>query len=77
MIYIKGQFKKAIFEGDNGYTIGLFKISETDSEDLKDYINRSITFTGYFHDLNEIDNYIFYGKLITHPKYGDQFQTEK
>ncbi len=77
MIYIKGQFKKAIFEGDNGYTVGLFKILETDSEDLVDYINRSITFTGYFHDLNEIDNYIFYGQITTHPKYGDQFQTEK
>ncbi len=75
--YIKGQFKKAIFKGESGYVIGLFKVHETDDEDLADYINRVITFTGYFHDLNEIDNYIFYGKKVIHPKYGEQFQTEK
>lgn len=75
--FIKGQFKRSIFESENGYKIGLFKVKETNDEDLDIYINRIITFTGYFNELNDIDTYIFYGKLITHDKYGEQFNVEK
>ena len=74
--YIKGHYKKSIFKSDSGYNIGIFKVLETNIEDMEIYINRTITFTGYFHELNEIDLYKFYGELITHPKYGEQFQTE-
>ena len=28
MAYIKGKFKKAIFKGENGYIIGLFKVND-------------------------------------------------
>lgn len=76
-IYIKGQFRKSIFQSDNGYIIGLFKVSETNDENIDIYVDRTITFTGYFHELNEIDTYIFYGKLVEHNKYGEQFQVEK
>ena len=76
-IYIKGQFRKSIFQSDNGYIIGLFKVSETNDENIDIYVDRTITFTGYFHELNEVDTYIFYGKLVDHNKYGEQFQVEK
>ena len=76
MSYIKGSYSKSIYENNTGYTIGIFKVSDTDSEDLSDYIGRSITFTGYFHELNNIDNYIFYGQLINHEKYGEQFKVD-
>ncbi len=76
MSYIKGSYSKSIYENNTGYTIGIFKVSDTDSEDLSDYVGRSITFTGYFHDLNSIDNYIFYGQLINHEKYGEQFKVD-
>ncbi len=75
--YIKGQYRKSIFTSDNGYIIGIFKVGETNIDNLSNYVGRTITFTGYFHELNEIDNYIFYGDLITHPKYGDQFQVNR
>lgn len=75
--YIKGQYRKSIFQGDNGYTIGIFKVNETNVDSLLEYVGRTLTFTGYFHDLNEIDTYIFYGRFVVHPKYGDQFQVEK
>lgn len=75
MDYIKGNYKKAIFSNDQGFTIGLFKVSDTNIEDAKIYINRVITFTGYFHELNNDDLYCFYGQLIDHPKYGMQFNT--
>ena len=51
-------------------------MSDTDSETLSDYIGRSITFTGYFHELNNIDTYIFYGELVNHDKYGEQFRVD-
>lgn len=75
MEFIKGNLKKILFQGDNGYLVGLFKIKETDEENL-DLINQTITFTGYFHELNDMDTYILYGKFVFHQKYGEQFQTE-
>ena len=75
-VYIKGQYRKSIFTSDSGYIIGIFKVSETNDEELDIYINRTITFTGYFHELNEVDTYKFYGKLVNHPKYGEQFLVE-
>jgi len=75
-VYIKGNFKKKIFKSDNGYIIGLFKVKESNSSELEEFINHTITFTGYFHELNEDDTYLFYGKLIEHEKYGLQFEVE-
>lgn len=73
MTYIKGIYRKSIFTSDKGYVIGLFKIKETDNEELKMYVNKIITFTGYFHELNLDDMYIFKGDIVDHPKYGLQF----
>lgn len=75
--YIKGNYRKSFFTSDKGYIIGLFKVRETNSENIKDYINRTITFTGYFHELNEDDTYIFYGEEVNHPRYGFQFQVSE
>ncbi|MBR3897867.1 MAG: ATP-dependent RecD-like DNA helicase [Bacilli bacterium] len=72
--YIKGNYRKSIYQSDKGYVIGLFKVRETNDEELEDYINRTITFTGYFYELNEDDTYIFYGEGVKHPRYGFQFQ---
>lgn len=74
--YIKGNYTRSIYKSSQGYHIGIFKVADTDSEDLAEYVGRTITFTGYFHELNEMDTYIFYGKLIEHEKYGEQFQVE-
>ena len=74
--YIKGEYKREIFSSDTGYTVGLFKVKETNNEEWEKYLNTTITFTGYFHELNNIDNYIFYGSFVEHEKYGMQFQTE-
>lgn len=74
--YIKGEYKREIFSSNTGYLVGLFKVRETNNEDWEKYLNTTITFTGYFHELNNIDNYIFYGSFVEHEKYGIQFQTE-
>ena len=74
--YIKGNYRRSIYQNAQGYTIGLFKVSDTNDEKLADYLDRVITFTGYFHELNDMDTYLFYGKLIEHDKYGEQFQVD-
>ena len=71
--YIKGNFKRSIFSSEKGYIIGLFKIKESNIPDMKEYTNKTITFTGYFHELNTDDTYLFFGASINHPKYGFQF----
>ena len=74
MFYIKGKIRHLIFEGENGYKVGLFRIKETDNEELKDYVNKTITFVGYFANLNLDDNYIFNGNMIMNTKFGEQYQ---
>lgn len=75
--YIKGTYKKSIYKSEKGYVIGLFKIKETNDKKMEDFINKTITFTGYFHELNENDMYTFYGEEIEHPRYGFQYQVEE
>lgn len=75
--YIKGNYRRSIFSSDKGYVIGLFKVRETNDDSLQEYVNKTITFTGYFHDLNEDDIYIFYGEEVNHPRYGFQFQVSE
>ncbi len=74
--YIKGIYLRNIFQSDNGYFIGVFKIKETNEIELQDYIDKTITFTGYFADLKEDDMYILYGEVVHHPKYGLQYQVD-
>ena len=74
--FIKGKFSRSIYENESGYRIGIFKVYDTSDEILSDYVGKSITFTGYFHELNMTDTYLFYGKKIVHTKYGEQFQVE-
>lgn len=76
MEYIKGKFKKIIFEASsgNGYKVGLFRVKDS-SEDIKeDVVNHTVTFTGYFYELVEDENYIFQGTYVQNGKYGYQFQ---
>ncbi|MGM9878111.1 MAG: ATP-dependent RecD-like DNA helicase [Bacilli bacterium] len=72
--YILGNIKKIIFESNNGpYKVGLFRVKETNEEDYEIYINKIVGFTGSFTDINYDSDYLFYGKMVEHPKYGIQF----
>ena len=76
MGYIKGTFRKIIFEGNNNYVVGLFRIKETDIEDLYEFVNRAITITGYFHELTIDEKYIMNGEVTINKKYGMQFNVD-
>ena len=68
--YIKGTFAKSIYSNpNNGYIVGVLRIKETDL----DLLDKTIYFTGNFYDLRIRNNYIMYGELINHSKYGLQF----
>ncbi len=72
-----GNFRQTIFQSDKGYIIGLFKVKDTDIETMKEYINKLITITGYFHELTINENYYFKGEESFHPKYGFQFNVKE
>ncbi len=73
MNFIKGKYKQTIYKSDVGYNVGLFKISETNDPEMQDFVKKTITFTGYFSELNLDDTYIMYGSLIYHDRYGYQY----
>ena len=63
-----------IFESENGYKVGLFRVKETNSEELQDLLNKTITFTGYFADINSEETYKLYGNYVFTERYGNQYQ---
>ena len=68
--YIKGSLYKQIYRNEiNGYMVGLFKIRENNIN----YGDNIINITGILPKLNEKKEYILYGNLVNHPKYGLQF----
>ncbi len=73
MSYIKGTFKQTIFKSDAGYTVGVLKVKETDDLEMETFVKKSITFTGYFSELTLEDDYILYGSLTYHDRYGYQY----
>ena len=74
MSYIVGNFKKYIFKSDNNFVVGLLKIREVSSDLEID--TKTIIFTGYFTELNELDLYKLYGNLVNHDRYGIQFSAD-
>ena len=71
--YVSGLLYKEIFRNEiNGYTVALFKIKDKNI----DFDNDIINITGIFPKLNEKKEYILYGNMVTHPKYGPQFAVD-
>ena len=72
--YILGSIRKIIFESNNSpYKVGLFKVKDTNDDDLSIYVDKVISFTGEFMEINMDSDYILYGQMVEHPKYGTQF----
>ncbi|AZV50733.1 MULTISPECIES: SF1B family DNA helicase RecD2 [Bacillus] len=71
--FLKGTVNTVIYHNDaNLYTVLKVKVRET-SEAIEDKV---VSVTGYFPALQEEETYTFYGKTVTHPKFGLQFQAE-
>ncbi|RYM05266.1 ATP-dependent RecD-like DNA helicase [Sporolactobacillus sp. THM7-7] len=71
---IKGEPIRIIFQNkENGYTVLIVRISETD-EPVK---GKEITVIGYFPAVHLHETYQFVGRLKMHPKYGQQYEVER
>ena len=72
--FIKGNVREIFYKTEKGYMVGIFKIRETNDTNLDKYLNKTITFNGNFHELLTDCDYVFYGDINEHPKYGLQFK---
>jgi exodeoxyribonuclease V alpha subunit len=68
--YMKGNPIVTIFHNEtNLYTVLRIRVEETN----ENYEDKEAVITGYFPKIHEHENYIFYGELKDHPKFGLQF----
>ena len=72
---VKCTVRNIFYNGDKGFTVGVIKIKESEDE-LKEYIDKTLTFSGSFIDLKEDFDYVFYGNLVNHSKYGLQLKVD-
>nr|WP_221452323.1 ATP-dependent RecD-like DNA helicase [Bacillus benzoevorans] len=67
---MKGQPLVTIFHNEqNLYTVLRIRLEETN----EDYHDKEAVITGYFPKIHEHENYMFFGELKDHPKFGLQF----
>ena len=77
MNYIKGKLKKIIFHNnDSGYVVALFRVKETNDVAMKEKVNKSITVTGVFTDVNIDISMILYGNYVHNEKFGMQYAVD-
>lgn len=72
-MYIKGNIRKVLYKGNNGYTVGLFKVRECDNKELEEYMNKTLPFVCTMPEVNNELYYTLEGNLINHPRFGIQF----
>lgn len=74
MDYIKGKIRNKIYQNDNGFFVGLFRVKEVSCEEFKPFLNKTVTITGSIVDYNTEENYILYGEFTKHDRFGEQFK---
>lgn len=74
MAKVSGKFRNMLYQGDNGYTVALFRVKKVLDDELADFLNKTITVTGSFINPNTEDTYILDGEYIEHPRYGFQLK---
>lgn len=68
--YMKGQPIVTIFRNEqNLYTVLRIRLEETN----ENYHDKEAVITGYFPKIHEHENYMFFGELREHPRFGLQF----
>ena len=77
MNYIKGKLKRIIFHNnDSGYVVALFRVKETNDVAMQDKINKSITVTGVFTDVNIDISMTLYGSYVNNDRFGMQYAVD-
>ena len=71
--YIVGEVLTTFFENpQNFYKVMLVRVVESNCVDVDD----EIVVTGIFGQIHSDISYRFNGKIVSHPKYGEQFQAD-
>src|SRR5699024_10674903 len=72
--YFVGQVVAIFYQNPtNFYKVLLTRVIETNSS----FTEKEIVITANFGQIQEEDNYRFFGQLIEHPKFGMQFNAER
>ncbi len=71
---IKGKIRQTIYKNENGFFVGTFRVKEAGSENLQEFVNKTITISGTIFDPNEEEIYLLVGEYLKHERYGYQFK---
>ena len=71
--FIEGKISKILYEGNNGYTVGIIRVFKSDDEEASEFIHKTLTFTYTGSPFNKELSYRLYGSLIEHPRFGMQY----
>ena len=77
MNYIKGKIRNIIYQNkENGYVVAVFRVKETNDVTMEEYINKTVTITGTFLDINSEETFILYGSSLKHERFGFQYKVD-
>ncbi len=77
MNYIKGKIRNIIYQNaESGYVVAIFRVKETNDSKMTEYINKTVTITGVFLDLNLEETYILKGSPLKHERFGFQYKVD-
>jgi len=71
--FIEGKISKILYEGNNGYTVGIIRVFKSNDEDADEFVHKTLTFTYTGSPFNKELSYRLYGSLIEHPRFGMQY----
>lgn len=77
MNYIKGKIRNIIYQNkESGYVVAVFRVKDTNDKKMEEYINKTVTITGVFLDINTEETYILKGESLKHERFGFQYKVE-
>ncbi len=77
MKYIKGKIRNIIYQNkESGFVVAVFRVKETNDKKMEEYLNKTVTITGSFLDINTEESYILKGEPLKHERFGFQFKVD-
>lgn len=77
MNYIKGKIRNIIYQNkESGYVVAVFRVKETNDKKMEEYVNKTVTITGVFLDINTEETYILKGESLKHERFGFQYKVD-
>ncbi len=77
MNYIRGKIRNIIYQNkDNGYVVAVFRVKETNDKAMSEYVNKTVTITGSFLDINTEEVFTLYGSSLKHERFGFQYKVD-